>query len=143
MIEWLMDTLGAGLFDGLASLISLGLVAVLGFVARWIKALGDDIKNKTVREGFYFAISELHSVLTQAVKIVEETFVKKRKENGEWNEDTQAQALQLAITKVRKMLSKQSLKILERFLGKFEDWAEDMVEGKNIEMKDAKKNYPQ
>lgn len=123
------------IFELLLGLMSMGVIAVLGFVARWVKSKIDYVENENYAQMLYLAKNEVYEASKEAVKIVEEKMVKAYKEEGIWNSDAKELAKEMALTKLRIMVSDRSLNFLESVWGWFEDWAGEMIDGQVIESK--------
>lgn len=135
MTEWLGNLFSGQIIELAVSLASLAMVALIGLITRWVKGKISEMENDNWRRALMFAMQEAHHAAKEAVKIVEETVVNKYKKHGEWNEEAMKEAKEVALSKMKTLVSKKALVFLERFLGKFEDWAGNMIESKNVDLK--------
>ena len=135
MTEWLGNLFSGQIIELAMSLVSLAFVALIGFTTRWVKGKISEMENDNWRRALMFAMQEAHHAAKESVKIVEETVVNKYKKHGEWNEEAMKEAKEVALSKMKTLVSEKALNFLEKFLGKFEDWAGDMIESKNVDLK--------
>lgn len=135
MIEWLGNLFSSQILETALSLVSLAVIALLGFITRWVAGKIDTIKNENWQRLLMFAMQEGHNAAREAVTVVEETIVKVYKEEGEWNEKTMKKAKKIALKKMKGLMTDWAISILGKFMGSFDDWAGDIIETKNLELK--------
>ncbi len=135
MLESVMDFIGGSLFEAVSSLAVLLITILLGYLSRWAKRQTEKVENETWQKTLSFAIMELHNATAQAVKVVQETYVEKRKEADEWDDEAKRAALEKAKAKVWNLMSDASIAILKEVWGNFEEWTEDFIEGKVADQK--------
>ncbi len=131
----MFDFITQPIFETVAGLISLAVLALLGFVARWVKSKIDNVENENFAQMLMLAKNEVYEASKEVVKIIEDKMVKAYKEEGQWNSDTQKLAKEMAMSKLRILVSSRSLVFLEKVWGFFEDWAGDIIDGQVVDLK--------
>lgn len=109
-------------------LISIGTTIVFALVSwgltlltTWLRT---KIKNKKIAE----LLSSILNIVTNAVKVVYQTYVENIKGTDEWTVDTQKKALQMALEEAKKQLSKDTIKFIEDTYGNLDDYLTNLIE---------------
>ena len=109
-------------------LISIGTAVVFALVSwgltlltTWLRS---KIKNKKIAE----LLSSILNIVTNAVKVVYQTYVENIKGTDEWTVDAQKKALQMALEKAKKQLSKDTIKFIEDTYGNLDDYLTNLIE---------------
>lgn len=109
-------------------LISIGTAVVFALVSwgltlltTWLRT---KIKNKKIAE----LLSSILNIVTNAVKVVYQTYVENIKGTDEWTVDAQKKALQMALEKAKKQLSKDTIKFIEDTYGNLDDYLTNLIE---------------
>lgn len=109
-------------------LISIGTAVVFALVSwgltlltTWLRT---KIKNKKITE----LLSSILNIVINAVKVVYQTYVKNIKGTDEWTVDAQKKALQMALEKAKKQLSKDTIKFIEDTYGNLDDYLTNLIE---------------
>ena len=109
-------------------LISIGTAVIFALVSwgltlltTWLRT---KIKNKKIAE----LLSSILNIVTNAVKVVYQTYVENIKGTDEWTVDAQKKALQMALEKAKKQLSKDTIKFIEDTYGNFDDYLTNLIE---------------
>ena len=99
------------------ALVSWGLT----LLTTWLRT---KIKNKKIAE----LLSSILNIVTNAVKVVYQTYVENIKGTDEWTVDAQKKALQMALEKAKKQLSKDTIKFIEDTYGNLDDYLTNLIE---------------
>ena len=109
-------------------LISIGTAVIFALVSwgltlltTWLRT---KIKNKKIAE----LLSSILNIVTNAVKVVYQTYVENIKGTDEWTADAQKKALQMALEKAKKQLSKDTIKFIEDTYGNLDDYLTNLIE---------------
>lgn len=109
-------------------LISIGTAVIFALVSwgltlltTWLRT---KIKNKKIAE----LLSSILNIVTNAVKVVYQTYVENIKGTDEWTVDAQKKALQMALEKAKKQLSKDTIKFIEDTYGNLDDYLTNLIE---------------
>lgn len=109
-------------------LISIGTTVVFALVSwgltlltTWLRT---KIKNKKIAE----LLSSILNIVTNAVKVVYQTYVENIKGTDEWTVDAQKKALQMALEEAKKQLSKDTIKFIEDTYGNLDDYLTNLIE---------------
>ena len=109
-------------------LISIGTAVVFALVSwgltlltTWLRT---KIKNKKIAE----LLSSILNIVTNSVKVVYQTYVESIKGTDEWTVDAQKKALQMALEKAKKQLSKDTIKFIEDTYGNLDDYLTNLIE---------------
>ena len=109
-------------------LISIGTAVIFALVSwgltlltTWLRT---KIKNKKIAE----LLSSILNIVTNAVKVVYQTYVESIKGTDEWTVDAQKKALQMALEKAKKQLSKDTIKFIEDTYGNLDDYLTNLIE---------------
>ena len=109
-------------------LISIGTAIIFALVSwgltlltTWLRT---KIKNKKIAE----LLSSILNIVTNAVKVVYQTYVENIKGTDEWTVDAQKKALQMALEKAKKQLSKDTIKFIEDTYGNLDDYLTNLIE---------------
>lgn len=109
-------------------LISIGTAVVFALISwgltlltTWLRT---KIKNKKIAE----LLSSILNIVTNAVKVVYQTYVENIKGTNEWTVDAQKKALQMALEKAKKQLSKDTIKFIEDTYGNLDDYLTNLIE---------------
>lgn len=109
-------------------LISIGTAIVFALVSwgltlltTWLRT---KIKNKKIAE----LLSSILNIVTNAVKVVYQTYVENIKGTDEWTVDAQKKALQMALEEAKKQLSKDTIKFIEDTYGNLDDYLTNLIE---------------
>ena len=109
-------------------LISIGTAVVFALISwgltlltTWLRT---KIKNKKIAE----LLSSILNIVTNAVKVVYQTYVENIKGTDEWTVDAQKKALQMALEKAKKQLSKDTIKFIEDTYGNLDDYLTNLIE---------------
>ena len=109
-------------------LISIGTAVVFALVSwgltlltTWLRT---KIKNKKIAE----LLSSILNIVTNAVKVVYQTYVENIKGTDEWTVDAQKKALQMALEKAKKQLSKDTIKFIQDTYGNLDDYLTNLIE---------------
>lgn len=109
-------------------LISIGTAIVFALVSwgltlltTWLRT---KIKNKKIAE----LLSSILNIVTNAVKVVYQTYVENIKGTDEWTVDAQKKALQMALEEAKKQLSKDTIKFIEDTYGDLDDYLTNLIE---------------
>ena len=109
-------------------LISIGTAVIFALVSwgltlltTWLRT---KIKNKKIAE----LLSSILNIVTNAVKVVYQTYVANIKGTDEWTVDAQKKALQMALEKAKKQLSKDTIKFIEDTYGNLDDYLTNLIE---------------
>ena len=109
-------------------LISIGTAVIFALVSwgltlltTWLRT---KIKNKKIAE----LLSSILNIVTNAVKVVYQTYVENIKGTDEWTVDAQKKALQMTLEKAKKQLSKDTIKFIEDTYGNLDDYLTNLIE---------------
>ncbi len=109
------------LIDILATALSAALIALIRAGIVWV---GTKVKSEKV----CLALQELSYVLEDGVNYIEQTFVKNAKQYGNWDKNTQKQALESCLAYVTNNLTQSTLDILTEDKDEIEDWLTAKIE---------------
>ena len=123
----------------LLTLIYLGILTLVPILIFGIKkgtsALLEYIATKTDNEIIHEVLTEIANFVTDAVTFTMQTYVDSLKKSGEFTEEAQKEAFELAYDTALKFISQESKEMFESVYGDLDEYLKVLIESKVKELK--------
>ena len=96
----------------------------MNYLVNYLKEKASYIENETIREAVLKAID----IVEQVVLYVMQTYVDALKRKGEFDEEAQKAAFQMAKEKAKNLITEEMQKTIENGYGDFDTWLETRIE---------------
>ena len=104
------------------------LIALTGFVVKWINAKANEAKDKIKDDKYYLYIDILQELVTKAVIMVNQTYVDALKQDNAFTKEAQIEAFNKVYETVITSLSEDVYTYLEQIIGNIDDYLTVLIE---------------
>lgn len=111
------------------------LVALTGFLVKWINAKANEAKNKIKDNRYYLYIDILQELVTKTVITVNQTYVDELKKENAFTKEAQVEAFNKVYETVITSLSEDVYTYLEQIIGNLNDYITVLIEASVKEQK--------
>ena len=98
------------------------LIALTGFLVKWINAKANQLKEKATDDRYFLYIDILQELVTKTVIMVNQTYVDELKKTNSFSKEAQAQAFKMVYETVITSLSEDVYTYLEKIVGDLDDY---------------------
>ncbi len=116
------------------------LIALSGFIVKWINAKANQLKEKAKDDRYYLYIDILQELVTKTVIMVNQTYVDELKKENAFTKEAQIEAFNKVYETVVQSLSEDVYSYLEQIIGNLSDYITVLIESS---VKIEKKNVQQ
>ena len=111
------------------------LIALTGFLVKWINAKANQLKEKATDDRYFLYIDILQELVTKTVIMVNQTYVDELKKTNSFSKEAQAQAFKMVYETVITSLSEDVYTYLEKIVGDLDDYITVLIESSVKEQK--------
>ena len=104
------------------------LIALTGFLVKWINAKANEAKNKINDDKYYLYIDILQELVTKTVITVNQTYVDELKKENAFTKEAQIEAFNKVYETVLTSLSEDVYTYLEQIIGNLDDYLTVLIE---------------
>lgn len=104
------------------------LIALTGFLVKWINAKANSLKEKVKDEAYYKYINMLQSMVTKAVITVNQTYVDELKKENAFTKEAQQEAFKKVYETVMESLSEDAVLCLKEVISDFDSYLTILIE---------------
>ena len=104
------------------------LIALTGFLVKWINAKANEAKDKIKDDKYYLYIDILQELVTKAVIMVNQTYVDALKQDNAFTKEAQIEAFNKVYETVITSLSEDVYTYLEQIIGNIDDYLTVLIE---------------
>lgn len=111
------------------------LIALTGFVVKWINTKANQLKEKAKDDKYYLYIDILQELVTKTVIMVNQTYVDELKKTNSFTKEAQEEAFKKVYEAVMLSLSEDVLTYLEQIIGDLNEYITVLIESAVKEQK--------
>lgn len=111
------------------------LIALTGFIVKWINAKANQLKDRVKDDRYYLYIDILQELVTKTVIMVNQTYVDELKKTNSFSKEAQAEAFKKVYETVITSLSEDVYTYLEQIIGDLDDYITVLIESSVKEQK--------
>ena len=104
------------------------LIALTGFLVKWINAKANEAKDKIKDDKYYLYIDILQELVTKTVIMVNQTYVDELKKENAFTKEAQIEAFNKVYETVIASLSEDVYVYLEQIIGNLDDYLTVLIE---------------
>ena len=104
------------------------LIALGGFIVKWINAKANQLKEKATDDKYYLYIDILQELVTKTVIMVNQTYVDELKKENAFTKEAQIEAFNKVYETVVQSLSEDVYSYLEQIIGNLSDYITVLIE---------------
>ena len=104
------------------------LIALTGFLVKWINAKANEAKDKVKDDKYYLYIDILQELVTKTVIMVNQTYVDELKKENAFTKEAQIEAFKRVYETVIASLSEDVYVYLEQIIGNLDDYLTVLIE---------------
>ena len=104
------------------------LIALTGFLVKWINAKANEAKDKIKDDKYYLYIDILQELVTKTVIMVNQTYVDELKKENAFTKEAQIEAFNRVYETVIASLSEDVYVYLEQIIGNLDDYLTVLIE---------------
>lgn len=104
------------------------LIALTGFLVKWINAKANEAKDKIKDDKYYLYIDILQELVTKTVIMVNQTYVDELKKENAFTKEAQIEAFKRVYETVIASLSEDVYLYLEQIIGNLDDYLTVLIE---------------
>lgn len=104
------------------------LIALTGFLVKWINVKANEAKNKINDDKYYLYIDILQELVTKTVITVNQTYVDELKKENAFTKEAQIEAFNKVYETVLTSLSEDVYTYLEQIIGNLDDYLTVLIE---------------
>lgn len=104
------------------------LIALTGFVVKWVNAKANELKSKTEDDRYDLYIDILQELVTKTVIMVNQTYVDELKKENAFTKEAQIEAFNKVYETVITSLSEDVYTYLEQIIGNLNDYITVLIE---------------
>lgn len=104
------------------------LIALTGFLVKWINAKANEAKDKIKDDKYYLYIDILQELVTKTVIMVNQTYVDELKKENAFTKEAQVEAFKRVYETVIASLSEDVYVYLEQIIGNLDDYLTVLIE---------------
>lgn len=104
------------------------LIALTGFVVKWVNAKANELKSKTQDDRYDLYIDILQELVTKTVIMVNQTYVDELKKENAFTKEAQIEAFNKVYETVITSLSEDVYTYLEQIIGNLNDYITVLIE---------------
>lgn len=111
------------------------LVALTGFIVKWINAKANQLKEKAADDKYFLYIDILQELVTKAVIMVNQTYVDELKKTNSFSKEAQVEAFRKVYETVMTSLSEDVVVYLQQIISNLDDYITVLIESSVKEQK--------
>lgn len=104
------------------------LIALTGFVIKWINAKANQLKEKATDDRYFLYIDILQELVTKTVIMVNQTYVEELKKENAFTKEAQVEAFNKVFETVVESLSEDVYIYLEQIIGDLNEYIKVLIE---------------
>lgn len=104
------------------------LIALTGFIIKWVNAKAKELKEKAADNRYYLYIDILQELVTKTVTMVNQTYVDELKKENAFTKEAQIEAFNKVYETVLSSLSEDVYTYLEQIIGNLSDYITVLIE---------------
>ena len=104
------------------------LIALTGFLVKWINAKANEAKDKIKDDKYYLYIDILQELVTKTVIMVNQTYVDELKKENAFTKEAQIEAFKRVYETVIASLSEDVYVYLEQIIGNLDEYLTVLIE---------------
>lgn len=104
------------------------LIALTGFLVKWINAKANEAKDKVKDDKYYLYIDILQELVTKTVIMVNQTYVDELKKENAFTKEAQIEAFNKVYETVIASLSEDVYVYLEQIIGNLDEYLTVLIE---------------
>ncbi len=104
------------------------LIALTGFLVKWINAKANEAKDKVKDDKYYLYIDILQELVTKTVIMVNQTYVDELKKENAFTKEAQIEAFKRVYETVIASLSEDVYVYLEQIIGNLDEYLTVLIE---------------
>ena len=104
------------------------LIALTGFIVKWVNAKANQLKEKAKDDRYYLYIDILQELVTKAVIMVNQTYVEELKKADSFTKEAQIEAFNRVFETVMESLSEDVYIYLEQIIGDLNEYIKVLIE---------------
>lgn len=104
------------------------LIALTGFIVKWVNAKANELKSKTQDDRYDLYIDILQELVTKTVIMVNQTYVDELKKENAFTKEAQIEAFNKVYETVITSLSEDVYTYLEQIIGNLNDYITVLIE---------------
>ena len=104
------------------------LIALTGFLVKWINAKANEAKDKIKDDKYYLYIDILQELVTKTVIMVNQTYVDELKKENAFTKEAQIEAFNKVYETVIASLSEDVYVYLQQIIGNLDDYLTVLIE---------------
>lgn len=111
------------------------LIALTGFIVKWINAKANQLKEKAADDRYFLYIDILQELVTKAVIMVNQTYVDELKKTNSFSKEAQVEAFRKVYETVMTSLSEDVVVYLQQIISNLDDYITVLIESSVKEQK--------
>lgn len=104
------------------------LIALTGFIIKWINAKANQLKEKATDDRYFLYIDILQELVTKTVIMVNQTYVEELKKENAFTKEAQVEAFNKVFETVVESLSEDVYIYLEQIIGDLNEYIKVLIE---------------
>ena len=104
------------------------LIALTGFIIKWINAKANQLKEKATDDRYFLYIDILQELVTKTVIMVNQTYVEELKKENAFTKEAQVEAFNKVFETVVESLSEDVYLYLEQIIGDLNEYIKVLIE---------------
>jgi hypothetical protein len=104
------------------------LIALTGFIVKWINAKANQLKEKAADDRYFLYIDILQELVTKAVIMVNQTYVDELKKTNSFSKEAQVEAFRKVYETVMTSLSEDVVVYLQQIISNLDDYITVLIE---------------